>query len=331
MTAPPALKGIHHVTAVTAEASGNHDFYTRVLGMRLVKKTVNQDDTSAYHLFYADGVGSPGSDLTFFDWPIALEARGTDAVTRTSLRVAGPDTLAFWADRLGAHGAHPSPARRLDDRTIIDFEDPEGQRLRFVEDSSGQTSPFDASPIATAHQIRGLGPPELSVADPAATIPFLERVLGLAERRCFTEAGETIHVFAAEGGTGTAAELHLRHRPGAVTRPGAGGVHHIAFRIADDAYDGWIEHYRALGVRSSGPVDRFYFRSLYAREPNGILIEIATDGPGFHADEPIATLGQRLSLPPILEAQRAQIEGKLRKIEAPPQTPPKAAPLATIT
>ncbi len=307
---PPSLKGIHHVTAITADARQNHDFYTGVLGMRLVKKTVNQDDVGAYHLFYADGQGTPGSDLTFFDWPANPERRGSNAVTRTALRVAGEHSLQFWADRLGRRHA----IRDIDGRKILDFEDPEGQRLRLVEDATGTAHPYSASSVPEPHQIRGLGTTELSVADPTRTIPFLEQVMGLVALRQFTDAGETVHVFGAEGAAGAAAELHLRHRPGASARQGAGGVHHVAFRIDDGAYDAWVAHYRALGIRSSGPIDRFYFRSLYAREPSGILIEIATDGPGFDADEPIETMGQRLALPPFLEGRRAEIERGLKPL-----------------
>ncbi len=312
MSGPPSLKGIHHVTAITADVRSNHHFYTHVLGMRLVKKTVNQDDTTAYHLFYADGVGSPGSDLTFFDWPAGPEARGTGAVTRTSLRVAG--SLAFWSDRLSSHGITGSP-REIDRRAVLDFEDPEGQRLRLVDDASGDARPYGASPVSGPEQIRGLGQIELSVPDPAQAALFLTRVLGMAELRTFSDDGVEVRVFGPEGVTGSAAELHLRAAAGPRARQGAGAVHHVAFRIDDDAYDAWVAHYRALHIASSGPVDRFYFRSLYAREPNGILIELATDGPGFHADEPIETMGQTLALPPFLEPRRADIERNLKPMD----------------
>ncbi len=312
MTArPPALRGVHHVTAITADAAANHAFYTGVLGMRLVKKTVNQDDTSAYHLFYADGRGTPGSDLTFFDWPAAPASRGSGAVSRTAFRVAG--ALAFWADRLAAHGIS-SVACDVDGRAALDFDDPEGQRLRLVDDGEGAAHPYDASPVAAPEQIRGLGPVELGVADPEQTASFLTGVLGMAELRGFGDAGRTVQVFAAVGGAGSGAEIHLRAGAGPRARPGAGAVHHVAFRIADDAYDAWVEHYRALGVASSGPVDRFYFRSLYTREPGGILIEIATDGPGFEVDEPIETMGRSLALPPFLEARRVEIERGLKPL-----------------
>ncbi len=329
MTTRAALNGIHHVTAVTADAAGNHDFYTRVLGMRLVKKTVNQDDTTAYHLFYADAVGTPGSDLTFFDWPAPPEQRGSNAITRVALRVTSG--LAYWTDRLEQHGVDHGAIREVDGWATVDFEDPEGQRLRLVEDASGDSHPHTASPVPIANQIRGLAQAELSVTHPDRTARFLTDILGMTERRSFTDAGRTVQVFAIGTGSGSAGELHLREDATGHARQGAGGVHHVAFRIDDDAYDAWVAHYAAHAVRSSGPVDRFYFRSLYAREPNGILIELATDGPGFHADEPIERLGERLSLPPFLEAQRQQIERRLKPIGAPFQTPPKAAPPDTAT
>jgi glyoxalase family protein len=311
---PPALTGVHHVTAITADASANHHFYTTVLGMRLVKRTVNQDDTSAYHLFYADAVGSPGSDLTFFEWPAPSESRGSGAVTRTALRVAGEGALSYWSERLAAQGAKSITPGTRDGRRILDFEDPEGQRLRLIEDPEGTAHPYDPSPVPAAHQVRGLGPVELSVATPERTETFLRDVLGMTERRRFDDEHGTIQVFGAAG-TGSASELHLRQGPSANARQGAGGVHHVAFRMDDDAYNAWVDHYRARRVASSGPVDRFYFRSLYTREPNGILIELATDGPGFHADEPIETMGQGLALPPFLEARRAEIERGLKPIK----------------
>ncbi|HWL82415.1 MAG TPA: VOC family protein, partial [Roseomonas sp.] len=160
------LHGIHHLTAVSADARGNHDFYTRVLGMRLVKKTVNQDDTSAYHLFYADGEASPGTDLTFFDWPVERERRGTHSITRTGLRVGGEAALRFWAERLAAEGVTAEPLREIDGRLHLLFEDPEGQRLALVDDGgAGEAHPWARSPVPAAQQIRGLGPITMSVPD----------------------------------------------------------------------------------------------------------------------------------------------------------------------
>jgi glyoxalase family protein len=312
------LHGIHHLTAVSADARGNHDFYTRVLGMRLVKKTVNQDDTSAYHLFYADGAGSPGTDVTFFDWPAERERRGTHSIVRTALRVAGQEALDYWRVRLDEAGMKPGPVREVDGRKQFDFEDPEGQRLTLVDDGgAGPSHPWDRSPVPAAYQIRGLGPITISVPNLAPSDRFLTEIMAMRLARSFMAPdapGVTVHVYEMGEG-GLAAELHVRVEPDLPpARPGAGGVHHVAFRIPDEDYDKWVDRLRSLGVRSSGPVDRFWFRSLYAREPNGILYEIATDGPGFATDETMEALGQRLVLPPFLEAKRAAIERGLKPI-----------------
>ena len=311
------LHGLHHLTAVSADARGNHDFYTRVLGMRLVKKTVNQDDTSAYHLFYADGLASPGTDLTFFDWPVGPERRGSGSIVRTGLRVADGAALEYWAGRLREMGVAHGDVQEVDGRSLLRFEDPEGQRLAFVADGGvGEAYPWAGSPVPAAHQIRGLGPVVLSVRDLAPSARFLTEVLAMREARAYADADDTeVRVFEMGEG-GPAAEVHVRVEPRLPpAQPGAGGVHHVAFRVRDEAeYRAWIERYQRLGVRSSGPVDRFYFRSLYAREPNGILYEIATDGPGFATDEPLEALGQTLSLPPFLEGRRAEIERGLKPL-----------------
>jgi glyoxalase family protein len=312
------LHGIHHLTAVSANARGNHDFYTRVLGMRLVKKTVNQDDVSAYHLFYADGVGSPGTDVTFFDWPIEREQRGTHSIVRTALRVAGQQALDYWTGRLDEAGVKHGPVREVDGRKQLDFEDPEGQRLALVDDGgAGPSHPWDRSAVPEASQIRGLGPITISVPDLAPSDRFLTEVMAMREVRTYPASdgsGPTVHVYEMGEG-GPAAELHLRVEPDLPrARQGAGGVHHVAFRVRDEEYASWIERLQRLNIRSSGPVDRFWFRSLYTREPNGILYEIATDGPGFATDEPLESLGERLVLPPFLEPQRAAIERDLKPL-----------------
>lgn len=309
------LAGIHHLTAVTADAPGNHAFYTRVLGLRLVKKSVNQDDVSAYHLFYADGRATPGTDLTFFDWPVPPERRGTRSVVRTGLRVAGEASLRWWAQRLASLGRAAGPLVERDGRLTLDFEDPEGQRLSLVDEGpDGAAHPWEKSPVPAAHQIRGLGPLTLSIPTLAPTHEVLTRVLGLQPVRTYQEGASTTHVYRMGAG-GPAAELHLRiepHLPPA--RAGAGSVHHLALRTTQADYDAWVERLAASGIPSSGPVDRYYFRSLYFREPNGILFEIATDEPGFTADEPLETLGERLALPPFLESRRREIEAGLQPL-----------------
>ncbi|MCJ8144563.1 ring-cleaving dioxygenase [Ancylobacter sp. A5.8] len=312
------LTGIHHLTAITAQAGANHAFYTGTLGMRLVKKTVNQDDVSAYHLFYADAVASPGSDLTFFDWSVPAERRGTHSVIRTALRVAGRDTLDWWAERLTAAGvAHDGIVER-DGRLTLDFEDPEGQRLALIDDGgAGEANPWDRSPVPVERQIRGLGPIVMSVPALEQTDIVLTRVMEMRRVREYELAGSKVHVYEMGEG-GPAAELHVAVEPHLKpARQGAGAVHHVAFRTPDmEQYRAWATRLNELRVPSSGPVDRFYFKSLYFREPNGILFEIATDGPGFAQDEPLETLGESLSLPPFLEARRAQIEAGLTPLTA---------------
>jgi glyoxalase family protein len=310
------LTGIHHLTAVTGNAPANHAFYTKTLGLRLVKKTVNQDDVSAYHLFYADGRGSPGTDITFFDWPVEREQRGTRSITRTGLRVAGADTLAWWKQRFQDLGVMHADVVERDGRLTLDFEDFEGQRLSLVGDGGqgGEAYPWERSPVPAEHQIRGLGPITISVPELDNTNVVLTRLMGMTRLRDYATPGneETrTHVFRMGPG-GAAAEIHVSVEPNRPrAQPGAGGVHHVAFRIPDADYQAWADRLNEVRMPSSGPVDRFWFRSLYFREPNGILFEIATDGPGFATDEPMDTLGETLSLPPFLEGRRRQIEAGL--------------------
>ncbi|MBO1022086.1 ring-cleaving dioxygenase [Methylobacterium sp. SD274] len=309
------LTGLHHLTAITARAADNAAFYTRSLGLRLVKKTVNQDDVSAYHLFYADGVASPGTDMTFFDWPAPPERRGTDSIVRTAFRVSGEGTIAWWREHLARDGViHEEPVLR-DGRLTLDFEDREGQRLMLMDDGgAGEAHPWPASPVPVERQIRGLGPIRLSLARIEATEAVLADVLGMSQSRTYELPEGEVRVWQmGDGGAG--AELHLIAQPDLPpARQGAGAVHHVAFRVPDADYAGWADRLKQRRMPSSGPVDRYYFKSLYFREPNGILFEIATDGPGFTADEPLETLGERLSLPPFLEGRRAEIEAGLKPL-----------------
>jgi len=306
------LKGFHHLTAITADAPGNYKFYTQALGLRMVKKTVNQDDTSAYHLFYADGVGSPGTDITFFDWPVGPERRGTHAICRTGFRIADEKSLAYWTERFAdLKVKHDQPVER-DGRLTLDFEDAEGQRLSLVMDSSGAAHPYAESPVDAAHQIRGLGPITISVPDIKNTDIILTRLMGMEPVRQF---GDT-HVYKMAG-DGAVAELQVKVEPKLpAAQQGAGAVHHVAFNIPYADYDAWAERLQATRVPNSGPVDRFWFKSLYFREPNGILFEIATDAPGFATDESLENLGKTLSLPPFLEGRREQIEKGLKPLTA---------------
>jgi glyoxalase family protein len=309
------LTGIHHLTAISAKPRDNLAFYTGVLGMRLVKKTVNQDDVSAYHLFYADGKANPGTDLTFFDFPAAPEQRGSNSISRTGLRVSGEKSLRFWKDRLTGAGGHAGDIKDVDGRPTLPFEDGEGQRLVLVDDGgAAPASPWEKSTVPAEHQIRGLGPIILSVHDLSRTAAVLTDVMNMTRVRDYAYEDVPVHVFAMGEG-GVAAELHVIEQKGPIARQGAGGVHHVAFRTPDDAqYEAWAARLNELGVRNSGAIDRFYFRSLYFREPNGILFEIATDGPGFATDEPMETLGEKLALPPFPEPRRAEIEAGLKPL-----------------
>lgn len=312
------LTGIHHLTAITANARQNHAFYTQTLGMRLVKKTVNQDDVSAYHLFYADALGSPGTDVTFFDWPVGRERRGTRSITRTGLRVAGAETLEWWRERLAQLGVSHGEVVERDGRPTLDLEDGEGQRLSLVDDGGvGQAHPWDRSPVPAAHQIRGLGPITISVPELTPTDRVLTHILGMTPDREYQAHDGTdawVHVYRMGDG-GPAAELHVAVEPDLPAAvQGAGGVHHVAFRIPDTDHLAWADRLHDMRVPSSGPVDRFYFKSLYFREPAGILFEIATDGPGFATDEPLASMGEALALPPFLEPHRSRIEAGLKPL-----------------
>jgi glyoxalase family protein len=315
------LNGFHHLTAVTAHPSENLSFYTGALGLRLVKKTVNQDDVSAYHLFYGDGAGSPGSDITFFDWPLKRERRGTQSIVRTGFRVDSPASLDYWAARFDELGVVAEPIAERDGRMTLDFMDTEGQRLSLCADNgSAGAHPWAKSPVPAEHQLRGLGPIAISVPDLKPTDTVLTKVMEMAHVREYPETSEeageiTVHVYQM-GATGPHGELHVKVEPGSQpNRLGAGGVHHVAFRVPTfEEYDRWNERLKQMGIASSGPVNRFYFRSLYFREPNGILFELATDGPGFHADEPMETLGEKLSLPPFLEPRRNEIEAGLKPL-----------------
>jgi glyoxalase family protein len=304
------LKGFHHLTAVTADAPGNHRFYTETLGLRLVKKTVNQDDTTAYHLFYADGIGSPGTDITFFDWPVGREKRGTHSVSRTGFRVANEESLKWWQHRFTMKGVKQEKITEQAGWQTRAFEDPEGQRLALVADNAGEAHSWDKSPVPPEHQIRGLGPITMSVPDIRHTDMVLTKLMNMVPTGSFS--GTHVYKMSAEGAVG---ELHVTVDP---TLPpaqqGAGGVHHVAFNIPSADYEGWADRLRNMRVPNSGPVDRFWFRSLYFREPNGVLFELATDAPGFATDEPMDKLGTTLSLPPFLEGRRGEIEAGLKKL-----------------
>jgi glyoxalase family protein len=315
------IKGQHHVSAITASAKGNYDFYTKTLGLRLVKKTVNQDSTSMYHLFYADERGNPGTDLTFFEIPNAGHTYyGTNSISATSLRVPKDKSLAYWKNRFEELGVEHENISTVTGRSSLAFKDFEGQRLILVSDEHNVGveggKPWDKSPIPVEHAIRGLGPIMLTVSSLQATSKVLTEILGYREKGKYSSNEFDIIVFeTGEGGTG--AEIHLLERSDLPKeRPGRGSVHHVALRVEDEEeLRKWVQFIKENRIPSSGFVERYYFKSLYFRDPNGILFELATDGPGFEGDESFEHLGERLALPPYFEDQRASIEAKLEPLD----------------
>ncbi|MES3628681.1 MAG: VOC family protein [Longimonas sp.] len=346
MASDLTLKGIHHVSAITARASYNVQFYTQTLGLRLVAKTVNQDDTSSYHLFYADAHGTPGTDLTFFDIAQAREQRaGAGLITGTSLRVRGQEALQAWATHFDAVGVRRTAIHERAGRAAITFYDQEDQTLHLVDDSADvdrvpDTTPWKQAPVEAKHAIQGLGPVEITVDATAGTRDVLTEVFGLRDERAYTvrangtnspDGGgndaavphppETARVFSIGEG-GSAAELHVIETTDAPRGwLGRGGVHHVALRTPnEDTIAAWRERIAQAGLNVSPIIDRHYFTSIYVRVPGGILIEIATDtGAAFPVDE--ADAG-KVTLPPALEPDRASIEANLAPIE--PATTPVA-------
>ncbi len=314
------LPGIHHVTAVTADPSLNHQFYTGTLGLRLVKKTVNQDDVSAYHLFYSDNDGSPGTDMTFFHWPHVSTARpGPGAIDRT-LFLIPEASVEYWTDRLADCDLTSGREPAYNGATVLRFSDPEGQRLGLVtiDPVPDDVVPVSNTSVPSEHQLRGFASVEIRVAPEWPTSDFLTGYLQfdrLPDSR--SSQNEPVYRFrTGSGARGGAAygDVHLIEDAGATRRGtvGVGGVHHVAYRVPDTTtQDAVLSELNASGVPNSGLIDRFYFRSLYFREPGGVLFEIATDGPGFAVDEDAETLGENLALPPFLEHRRNEIEAGL--------------------
>lgn len=312
------LKGLHHVTAVSAAIEQNVAFYTQALGLRLVKKSVNQDDVSAYHLFYADKLGTPGTDITFFDWPhIGPNVRGSDSLAGTAFRVASREALGFWSDRFEERGVQHGPVAEFAGRELLSFEDPEGQRLYLVNDRGAEFEGelWPRPDIPEEHALRGFYSVILSIPTRDRLGAILSGALTFEElersRWLDGESAATVYATDREGGPG--AEVWLLEEPEAGrARLGAGGTHHVAFRVADrEAQEAWRARLRDRGLRVTGIIDRHWFQSIYFRVSPGILFEIATDGPGFAVDEAPENLGEKLVLPPFLEPHREEIEGQL--------------------
>ncbi|WP_413287194.1 ring-cleaving dioxygenase [Bacillus mojavensis] len=314
------VNGIHHVSALTADAQKNLDFYSKVLGLKLVKKSVNQDEPTMYHLFYGDEVANPGTELTFFEIPrIAPFHAGTNSISSIGLRVPSTDALHYWKERFEEHQvAHSGIAQRAG-RDILAFEDHEGQRLVLTADEKGKGYglPVKQSGIPEEVSFRGLGPVELTVPYAEPTLHVLTKILGFTEISREPVEGQGTAVILESGEGGAATEIHLIERNDLPReRQGKGSVHHVAFRVRDEEeLAGWHRIINQEGFSNSGIVERYYFKALYFREPNGILFELSTDGPGFMVDEEIDELGQTIALPPYLEHRREEIEARLKPIQ----------------
>lgn len=311
----PTVHGLHHVTAIAADPNENLDFYVRVLGLRLVKRTVNQDVPDTYHLFYADGAGTPGTDLTFFPWPRMGAGRpGAGLAVEVPFAVP-PGSLPYWEGRLGEHGVTVAGKETRFGEATLRFRDPHGLGLALVEsDDPRPWTPWSAGPVPEEHQLRGMHAVRLEVRRMGPTRSLLEEVLG------FREVGEEhgwVRLAAGSGGSGRLVEV--RELPDATRGVwGTGAVHHVAWRVRDDE-EQWAvrERVEAAGLSPTPRIDRFWFRSVYFREPGGVLFELATDGPGFARDEAPEHLGEALILPPWLEPRRDEIEGALPPLEIP--------------
>jgi glyoxalase family protein len=298
------LEGIHHITAITGDAPKNVDFYARVLGLRLVKKTVNQDDPTVYHLFYADELGSPGSDITFFEYPGARRGRaGAGMVHRIVWRVASEDALDFWEQRLGAEGISTARAPRS-----LRFADPEGLNLELaVVETDDAPLSAEHPEIAAELALQGFDSVRAFTSRAEASREFLEQALGFRPAE-----GDTFEVRGEERGS-----FYVYDETSERGIGGAGTVHHVAWASSQSEHEGWRQRVLEAGGSPTPVIDRFYFRSIYFREPSGVLFEIATIGPGFTTDEPLEHLGERLSLPPAFEHLREQVEPVLTPLPDP--------------
>ena len=306
------INGIHHITAMASDPQRNLDFYTRVLGLRFVKKSVNQDDPGTYHLYYGDYAGSPGTILTFFPWsdlPRGRPGLGQSYATAFSVPAG---SLSFWQKRLADLKVTTASVEKRFDDEVLQLLDPDGLRLELVV--TGESDPRPPTPsqdVPAEHTIRGFHGTTLALLDAPPTAALLTEAMG---HTLAGQAGLRARYMAGSGGPGTYVDLLTDPKlPRGLN--GAGTIHHVAFRVPDDAAQ--LAAHALLvkrGLHVSPVIDRAYFKSIYYREPNGVLFEIATDQPGFAIDEPVETLGARLSLPPRLESHRTEIEAALPKL-----------------
>lgn len=311
------IKGIHHVTAITSSAERNYEFFTYVLGMRLVKKTVNQDDIRTYHLFFADDKGNPGTDMTFFDFPgIPQGTHGTNEIAKTAFRVPSDAALEYWVKRFDRLEIQHDGIKEEFGVKTLSFSDFDDQKYQLISDENNEGvapgTPWQDGPIPLEYAITGLGPIHVRIANFDYFKEVMEKVLQFKE---IDQEGDR-HLFeVGEGGNGARVVVEFNTvMPNA--QQGYGTVHHSAFRVEDrSVLEEWIKRMDDFGFRTSGYVNRFYFESLYVPVAPQILFEFATDGPGFMGDEPYETLGEDLALPPSLEPQREQIEQFVRPID----------------
>lgn len=311
------LKGIHHVTAITSSAEKIYEFFTYILGLRLVKKTVNQDDIQAYHLFFADDEGSPGTDMTFFDFPgIPKGVHGTNEISKTSFRVPNDEALQYWVKRFDKYDVKHKGIQTQFGKKILPFVDFDDQQYQLISDELNEGvkagTPWQKGPIPLEYAITGLGPIHIRTAYYDYFSEILQKIFLMKE---IAQEG-SFHLFEmGEGGNG--AQVIVEYNtvlPQA--RQGYGTVHHTAFRVDDKEHlENWKERLNSFNLPNSGFVERYYFGSLYTKVAPSILFELATDGPGFMGDEPYETLGEKLSLPPYFEHQREQIERIVRPID----------------
>jgi glyoxalase family protein len=304
------VNGLHHITAIAGPAQQNLDFYAGVLGMRLVKRSVNQDDPGTYHLFYADAEGHPGSDLTFFPWAqLAPPRAGHGLAMEVQLEVP-IDSLDFWGSRLTRYGTRPGPVATRFGQKVLTFADPHGLKVALVEANTARRfTPWDGGPVPAERQIRGLFGAQLWERDAAATGSFLTSVLGF--QQLASENGWTRYGFPESAGI-----VDVREAPDARRGSwGVGAVHHLAWRVDDERHQ--LDVRSRIETGGSHPtevIDRFWFKSVYFKEPGGVLFELATDGPGFAVDEDPTHLGETLVLPPWLETHRSAIEHALPRL-----------------
>jgi glyoxalase family protein len=310
------LEGIHHITAITGDAPGNVDFYARVLGLRLVKKTVNQDQPSVYHLFYADEQGSPGADITFFEFPGAAPGRAGAGMVHTIVwRVAAEEALDFWTGRLAAEGVETERGAHS-----LSFSDPEGLRHELlVANVPDPPLIADHPEVPRELALQGFHAARAYTSDPDASSELIEQQLGFAPITDGDDQPANIGATRVYEVRGDSRGGHWIYDepPAEPGREGAGTVHHIAWASTMDDHEAWRERALAGGARATEVIDRFWFKSIYFREPSGVLFEIATLGPGFDADEDPAHLGEKLVLPPRFEPLRDKIEATLTPIQNP--------------